>query len=101
MRQRGKRAVSPAIEVIFREREWAGGWTNLPAAEDITIAKKREIWIQFLCDAIFSRFRVFLQEVLQMKRWISRLAVFAFVVSMLTTGASALSCREVCGELAR
>ena len=36
-----------------------------------------------------------------MKRWISRLAVFAFVVSMLTTGASALSCREVCGELAR
>ncbi len=35
-----------------------------------------------------------------MKRWISRLAVFAFVVSMLTTGASALSCREVCGELA-
>ena len=36
-----------------------------------------------------------------MKRWISRLTVFAFVVSMLTTGASALSCREVCGELAR
>ena len=36
-----------------------------------------------------------------MNRWISRLAVFAFVVSMLTTGASALSCREVCGELAR
>ena len=36
-----------------------------------------------------------------MKRWISRLAVFAFVVSMLTTGASALSCRAVCGELAR
>ena len=36
-----------------------------------------------------------------MKRWISRLAVFAIVVSMFTTGASALSCREVCGELAR
>ena len=36
-----------------------------------------------------------------MNRWISRLAVFAFVVSMLTTGASALSYREVCGELAR
>ena len=36
-----------------------------------------------------------------MKRWISRLAVFALVMSLLTTGASALSCREVCSELVR